>query len=66
MSNSLEIGGQNLQPELNYEPPLVESVLTPEKLEREVLYAGSISQHKDHDTNPEVFGFVLPVADVIT
>ena len=56
MSNSL-MEAQNLQPELNYEPPQVESVLTAEKLEREVLYAGSISHHGgDRDANPDMFG----------
>lgn len=29
---------------LSYEAPCIEAVLTPEELEREVLYAGTISQ----------------------
>ena len=58
MSNSATTDGPNLQPKLDYEPPQVESVLTAEKLEREVLYAGSISHHHggDLDVNPHLFG----------
>ncbi len=57
VNNNLAMEGSSLQPEFDYEPPQVESVLTAEKLEREVLYAGSIS-HKggDRDANPDMFG----------
>jgi hypothetical protein len=58
MSNRLPMEGAKLQPELDYEPPQVESVLTAEKLEREVLYAGSISHHGgERDANPDTIGF---------
>ena len=58
MSNGLEMEKDNLQTEFIYEPPRVESVLTPEKLEREVLYAGSIStKGGDRDANPDAFVF---------
>ena len=56
MSNSLETEKESLQPDLNYEPPKIESALSPERLEREVLYAGSISHHGgEHDANPDTF-----------
>jgi hypothetical protein len=53
MSNSLETEKENLQ--TDYESPQIESVLSPERLEREVLYAGTVSHHGgDHDANPDV------------
>ena len=49
MNNSTEIQEQNTEsastsaPEPTYEAPAIESVVTPDSLEREVFYAGSMA-----------------------